>query len=297
MKTSNDFVRAIRARHNVLSDYALAKLLGITRSAVSEHKLGLSKAFGDQTGYRIAELLDLDPGYVLASLAAERAKTPEVKRVWQRMARAAGTAAVLVMAVFLSWGFTMAASPTDFKSGASTNSATRAIRRLLHKIDGLWKPPPTLLYQIRLLLLTLLLTVPGNTDDGQRAWSLQVNGISRHDGYCNGEPCNERNAGLGVQYEDGHAFYAAGSLINSLNNRSWYAGGGVQYGTWARAGVFAGLVTYPSAKINPVPALLPVLTLQKTQMYGVNALYIPPVFGITPAWLFQLKIYFGGTGS
>ena len=89
MKTSKDFAREIRENYGVrgvLSDYALAKLLNITRSAISSHTTGRRSVFADETGQRIAELLDLDPAYVLACLAAERAKRPDVRATWQRVA-------------------------------------------------------------------------------------------------------------------------------------------------------------------------------------------------------------------
>jgi hypothetical protein len=45
---------------------------------------------------RVAELLELDPGYVLACMAAERAQRPVVREAWERLA---ASLAVLVMAV------------------------------------------------------------------------------------------------------------------------------------------------------------------------------------------------------
>jgi hypothetical protein len=64
----------------------MAKLLGLTRSAMSTHRTGKVKSFGEETALRIAELLDLNPAYVLACLAAERAKRPDVAKVWKKVA-------------------------------------------------------------------------------------------------------------------------------------------------------------------------------------------------------------------
>ena len=86
METSKDFTSAIKARYGIESDYQLAKLLGITRSAMSKYRTGVCHVFGEDIGYRIAELLDLDAGYVLSCLAAERSKDIKVKKVWQRLA-------------------------------------------------------------------------------------------------------------------------------------------------------------------------------------------------------------------
>ncbi len=112
METSKDFARAIKARYSIESDYALAKLLGLSRSAISEHRTGKSKSFGEETGFRIAELLDLDAGHVLACLAAERSKDIKVKKVWQRLAELTRVAIIapLLFAVTLA-GSALVTSP------------------------------------------------------------------------------------------------------------------------------------------------------------------------------------------
>lgn len=112
MKTSDDFERSLRAQYHIQSDYSLAKLLGITRSAMSQHKTGRSKVFSDETGYRIAELLGYPPEYVLSCLAGERAGKPETRKVWENIARkfarstrrAAAALLIPVLAVMLTLG-------------------------------------------------------------------------------------------------------------------------------------------------------------------------------------------------
>lgn len=131
MKTSKDFVREIRARYGkkgILSDYALAKLLGVTSSTMSLHKSGGVKSFGDETGERIAELLDLDPAYVLACLAAERAKRPDVRATWQRVAahfeqvKQAARVAMLLLVV----GLLNLAAPPDAQAAPGANASSLA---------------------------------------------------------------------------------------------------------------------------------------------------------------------------
>jgi len=48
----------------------------------------------DEQARRLAELLKLDPAYVLAVIHGERAKTDQVKQIWQRIA--AGFATVML---------------------------------------------------------------------------------------------------------------------------------------------------------------------------------------------------------
>lgn len=82
MTTSSEFMDAIKQRHSIPSDYALAPVLGVTKQEIS--KLRNRKAFiGDTTALRVAELLSIDPAQVIASAHAERAKRPEERAVWE----------------------------------------------------------------------------------------------------------------------------------------------------------------------------------------------------------------------
>lgn len=126
METSKDFARSIKIRYNITSDYALAKLLGITRSTMSLHKTGNVKSFGEDTGFRIAELLDLDAGYVLSCLAAERSKDAKVKKVWERLA-ALTRVAVLLPAVL---AVTILAGSPDVTAHATSVYYVKLLRWL-----------------------------------------------------------------------------------------------------------------------------------------------------------------------
>ncbi len=104
METSADFIRAIRTRYSITSDYQLAKILGITRSAMSKYRTGICHVFGEEIGYRIAELLELPKEYVLSCLAAERSKDKKVKKVWERIAELTRVAVVALAVTFAGSG-------------------------------------------------------------------------------------------------------------------------------------------------------------------------------------------------
>lgn len=95
METSDDFIRIIkekqRDKNESDSDYRLAQLLGITRSAMSKHRHGTVIAFDDLTAPRIAELTGFELPYVLACLHAERTRQPELRAAWEWMARIAAS--------------------------------------------------------------------------------------------------------------------------------------------------------------------------------------------------------------
>lgn len=81
MKTTLQYIDAIKLRHGIESDYAVAKLLGVTRGAVSSYRVGRT-FFDDLTALRAAELLGLNPLEVIAAANAERAKSDDARRTW-----------------------------------------------------------------------------------------------------------------------------------------------------------------------------------------------------------------------
>jgi transcriptional regulator with XRE-family HTH domain len=94
---SAKYLDALKAHLNLSSDYQLAKALGCVQSRLSGYRND-SRTFDDAMAARVAELLGIDPLRVLADMAAERSKNPEVKALWQKIATAAASvlAAVLV---------------------------------------------------------------------------------------------------------------------------------------------------------------------------------------------------------
>lgn len=96
MTTTIAFLDAVKARLNMPSDYALAKKLGCTHQTVSKYRVG-KDFLGDTTAIRVAELLEMDPGIVIAAAHAERAKKPEERRVWEAIIQKLGGAAALVL--------------------------------------------------------------------------------------------------------------------------------------------------------------------------------------------------------
>ena len=77
----------LKRANSLETDYQAAKLMGVTTSYTSQWRRG--KPMSDTSALRAAELAGLDPGYVLAAIAAERARRsqlPEVGKVWRGLA-------------------------------------------------------------------------------------------------------------------------------------------------------------------------------------------------------------------
>ena len=101
MRTTNELLDAVKARHQIGSDYRLAQVLQCQKSAISGYRAGRSR-LDESMCLKVAELLQEPAGAILAEVAAERAKRPDIKKAWQRAAAALATAAtVLIFMGFL----------------------------------------------------------------------------------------------------------------------------------------------------------------------------------------------------
>lgn len=101
MKTTVEFLDSVKAKHGFTSDYQLAPHLGCTRQAISKYRVG-KDYLGEDMACKVAADLGLDSSYVLACIASERAKKPEVKAAWKHAAEVLyGIAAVLAVVAVL----------------------------------------------------------------------------------------------------------------------------------------------------------------------------------------------------
>jgi len=98
MRNTLEFLDAVKARHQLTSDYQLAKFLGVRQATISGYRNG-SRALDETMAMKVAAALALDPAHVLACIAAERAKDEAIKKAWRRAA--AATAAAVLGAVAL----------------------------------------------------------------------------------------------------------------------------------------------------------------------------------------------------
>jgi plasmid maintenance system antidote protein VapI len=69
------------------SDYALAKRLDVLPQTISNYRKGRTQ-MSDEIAVAMAALIDRVPAPILAQLAADRAKSPEVAKIWKDAAKA-----------------------------------------------------------------------------------------------------------------------------------------------------------------------------------------------------------------
>jgi len=84
MKTTIEFLDELKLKRGGISDYAVAKLLGMTTQAISKYRTR-RYFLGDETAIRVAELLEMDPSFVMACVHFERAKTQAERTAWQNI--------------------------------------------------------------------------------------------------------------------------------------------------------------------------------------------------------------------
>lgn len=85
MTTTTEFLDLLKASNGGCSDYALAKILGISKQAVSGYRRN-KEFFSVELAIKVANLLKIDAGYVVACVNLERSKTDAEKQVWQGFA-------------------------------------------------------------------------------------------------------------------------------------------------------------------------------------------------------------------
>ncbi|KWF19816.1 DUF3693 domain-containing protein [Burkholderia ubonensis] len=122
MKTTIQYLDALKKRLDLPSDYAAAQVLGVTRAAVSRYRNGLS-VFDEATAVRAADLLGLDPLEVVSACKAESATDARMRRMWESAwGKATGATATAAIAVVMV-GLAGAPSPAQSAPLSSDNGS------------------------------------------------------------------------------------------------------------------------------------------------------------------------------
>lgn len=82
MKTTIEYLEEVKAKLALPSDYALAKVLGLTHTSIIAYRNGRS-ALGIETSLKIGEILRIDGHAIYADGQIERAKNPEIQNFWK----------------------------------------------------------------------------------------------------------------------------------------------------------------------------------------------------------------------
>jgi len=100
MRDSAYYIEEIKKAQGVQSDYAVAKLLGVSKQAIPNYRSGRS-SFDSNLAFKVAELSGHDPAEIVLDMKAMKEKDPDFSRRWaelaRRVAQKSGTAAAGVI--------------------------------------------------------------------------------------------------------------------------------------------------------------------------------------------------------
>jgi len=121
MKSTVQYLDAVRERLDLPSDYATAKALGVTRAAVSKYRLGHSLP-DDLVCAKIAEILGVETLEVIAAINYQRSKSDDARALWESIwGKAAG--AIALNLIVCAVGVSVAPSTKAMASGENTVSS------------------------------------------------------------------------------------------------------------------------------------------------------------------------------
>ena len=89
METTLELLEAVRAKRKA-TYYGLQAILGVSKQTITRYRKRRG-FFDDDVAITVADELGLPHAHVLAIIAAERAKSEQVKKAWQRAAAATAT--------------------------------------------------------------------------------------------------------------------------------------------------------------------------------------------------------------
>lgn len=121
MNSTQKLVERLRPHTRTRSDYAVAKLLGISQSRMSNYMRGERQIDDDAVIAKAAEIVGDDPAAVLAEFQAEKAKDEKSRAAWYRIAgiaRALAHRSVTAVAVAAAIGVGAAVSPSPAQANA-----------------------------------------------------------------------------------------------------------------------------------------------------------------------------------
>lgn len=125
-----ELLDAAKAAHSIPSDYALAKAIGVTTSAISNVRTGRN-GIDDATAIKIAELAGLDAGYVIACAHSERAKSDPERAAWKSIVSRLAGVLFVTPALFFMPTPTHAAQANVITSDVQAVTVIRSRQRIV----------------------------------------------------------------------------------------------------------------------------------------------------------------------
>lgn len=116
MTTTIEYLDAIKSKTGVPSDYAIAKVLGITRASVSNYRNGHTY-FDDDICVKVASILEIPEIEVVLNIHAERSTNVIVKASFKEVLKQLGTVAATLL---IASGINLS-TPSPANAGAASS--------------------------------------------------------------------------------------------------------------------------------------------------------------------------------
>lgn len=131
MASSIEFFDAVKVKHHLPSDYALANALGVSRQTISQYRHGRIKGMDAATAVKVADLLEMDPMLIIAVAERERAHGAGERELWEKLVRKLGGLAACLVA-----GIGLAGAPAPAEARFDINQVgelQNTHMRIIHK--------------------------------------------------------------------------------------------------------------------------------------------------------------------
>ncbi len=81
-----EWIDRVKTTRKWESDYRVAKELGFSRNTIANFRSGRSGTMDEETAFKVANALSIQPAAVIIDQAAERSKLPEVAAALHKLA-------------------------------------------------------------------------------------------------------------------------------------------------------------------------------------------------------------------
>lgn len=84
MLTTNELINALKHKTKIISDYAIAHHLGLSKQAIYKYRKE-TDFLGPETAAKVADELGIDAAIVYAACHVERSKSDRERAIWTKI--------------------------------------------------------------------------------------------------------------------------------------------------------------------------------------------------------------------
>ena len=149
MSLVSDLLDKSKTYANIDSDYRLAKIIGITHSAVSSYRMGKTLP-NEKVLSQLCAITGDDVAVIAAQIQSERSQSPEAKNLWLMVAkRLSGAALTVILSAWVLLGLSATVPHESWAGDDSAHSQNRVSTIYTSYLLGILTVPDFLLVRLR----------------------------------------------------------------------------------------------------------------------------------------------------